>query len=286
MTVNRKRKKQIISHIAVYLCAAFAICLCLSACGKKEDKPAALLDDGVYSVDFQTDSSMFHVNEACDGKGTLTVEDGKMMLHISLPSKNVVNLYPGLAEDAKVDGTELLMPTTDTVTYSDGMTEEVNGFDVPVSVLDEEFDLALLGTKGIWYDHKVSISNPVPADNSTKVEDKITRQTPSELEDGEYTVEVSLEGGSGRAGVTSPAVLIVKNRSAVVRIEWSSPYYDYMVVGDETFEPANAGGNSVFEFPLESFDEPISVIADTTAMSRPHEVEYTLTFYGNSLSKE
>ena len=103
---------------------------------------------------------MFHVNEACEGKGTLTVKDGIMTIHVSMPSKNIVNLYPGLAEDAQKEGAELLQPTTGTVTYSDGMTEEVNGFDVPVPALDEEFDLALIGTKGTWYDHKVSVSNP------------------------------------------------------------------------------------------------------------------------------
>jgi hypothetical protein len=104
---------------------------------------------------------MFHVNEACDGKGTLTVENGEMVIHVSLNSKNIVNLYPGLAEDAQKDGAELLQPTTDTVTYSDGLSEEVYGFDVPVPALDEEFDLALIGKKGTWYDHKVSVSNPV-----------------------------------------------------------------------------------------------------------------------------
>ena len=126
---------------------------------------SAELADGTYSADFDTDSSMFHVNEACDGKGTLTVKDGKMSIHISLTSKNIVNLFAGLAEDAVKDGAELLQPTEDTVTYSDGMTEEVYGFDVPVPALDEEFDLALIGSKGIWYDHKVSVSNPEPIEN-------------------------------------------------------------------------------------------------------------------------
>ena len=121
---------------------------------------AATLEDGTYTADFNTDSSMFQVNEMYDGKGTLTVKDGKMTIHITLRSTNIVNLYPGLAEDAQKEGAELLQPTTDTVTYSDGMTEEVNGFDVPVPALDEEFDLALIGTKGTWYDHKVSVSNP------------------------------------------------------------------------------------------------------------------------------
>lgn len=118
------------------------------------------LADGVYQVDFDTDSGMFHVNEACEGKGTLTVADGQMTVHISLVSKKVLNLFPGLAEDAKKDGAQLLEPTTDTVEYTDGTTEEVYGFDVPVPGLDEEFDLALIGEKGVWYDHRVSVSNP------------------------------------------------------------------------------------------------------------------------------
>lgn len=125
----------------------------------EEQKSAAVLEDGMYTAEFDSDSSMFHVNEACEGKGTLTVKDGEMMLHISLPSKNIVNLFVGLAEDAQKEGAKVLEPTLDTVTYKDGMTEEVYGYDIPVPVLDEEFDLALLGKKGTWYDHKVSVSN-------------------------------------------------------------------------------------------------------------------------------
>ena len=73
---------------------------------KAEDEKTAL-EDGTYTAEFQTDSSMFHVNEAMDGKGTLTVEDGKMTIHISLVSKNIVNLFEGTAEDAQKDGAEL-----------------------------------------------------------------------------------------------------------------------------------------------------------------------------------
>ena len=125
----------------------------------------ASLEDGTYTADFNTDSSMFQVNEIYDGKGTLTVEDGKMTIHITLRSTNIVNLYPGLAEDAQKDGAELLQPVVETVDYNDGEpAEEVNAFDVPVPALDEEFDLALIGTKGKWYDHKVSVSNPVKAE--------------------------------------------------------------------------------------------------------------------------
>ena len=131
---------------------------------KTEQASKTALEDGTYTAEFNTDSSMFHVNEAMDGKGTLTVKNGKMTIHISLVSKNIVNLFEGTAEDAQKDGAKLLEPTTDTVKYSDGTSEEVNGFDVPVPALDKEFDLALIGTKGKWYDHKVSVSNPVKAE--------------------------------------------------------------------------------------------------------------------------
>ena len=117
------------------------------------------LADGTYSAKFDTDSGMFHVNEAYDGRGTLTVKGGKMTLHIVMPSQNIVNLFLGTAEDAQKDGAKLIQPTTEEVTYSDGSKEEVYAFDVPVEALDQEFDLALIGTKGKWYDHKVSVSD-------------------------------------------------------------------------------------------------------------------------------
>ena len=117
------------------------------------------LEDGTYTAKFNTDSSMFHVNEADEGCGTLTVKDGKMTMHIRLVSKKIVNLYVGTAEDAAKDGAELLQPTSEEVTYSDGTSEEVYAFDVPVEALDQEFDLGILGTKGTWYDHKVSVSD-------------------------------------------------------------------------------------------------------------------------------
>lgn len=125
-----------------------------------EVSDSSSLTDGTYSVAFNTDSSMFHVNEANNGRGVLTVKDGKMTIHISLVSKKIVNLFAGTAADAAKDGAAVLEPTTDKVTYEDGTVEEVYGFDVPVESLDKEFDLAILGTKGEWYDHKVSVSDP------------------------------------------------------------------------------------------------------------------------------
>lgn len=132
----------------------------VSTSATAEESDSSSLTDGTYSVAFNTDSSMFHVNEANNGRGVLTVKDGKMTIHISLVSKKIVNLFAGTAADAAKDGAAVLEPTTDKVTYEDGTVEEVYGFDVPVESLDKEFDLAILGTKGEWYDHKVSVSDP------------------------------------------------------------------------------------------------------------------------------
>ncbi|MBQ9006138.1 MAG: hypothetical protein IJ092_07165 [Atopobiaceae bacterium] len=97
-------------------------------------------------------------------------------------------------------------------------------------------------------------------------------------EDGTYLVDVSMEGGSGKASVSSPAKVSVKEGKAAAEIEWSSPNYDYMVVAGKTYLPINEGGNSVFLIPLLSIDEPFDVVGDTTAMSKPHEVAYRLAF--------
>ena len=131
--------------------------------GAEEDAGAAL-EDGTYTATFTTDGSMFHVNEAYDNKGTLTVADGQMTIHVSLVSKKIVNLFLGTAEEAQAEGAVLLEPTTDPVEYADGTTDEVYGFDIPVPAIGEEFDCALVGEKGKWYDHKVMVTDPVKAE--------------------------------------------------------------------------------------------------------------------------
>ena len=274
------------------------------------------LEDGTYTAEFDTDNGMFHVNEANDGKGTLTVKDGQMTIHVSLASKKIVNLFVGKAEDAKKDGAELLEPTTDTVTYSDGMTEEVYGFDIPVPALDEEFDVALIGTKGKWYDHKVSVTNPVKTDDAEAADTEDTASKDAEdtkedakddtetadtekdskdekgktladlnLEDGGYTMEVTLTGGTGRATVDSPAAIKVEGDKATATIVWSSQNYDYMLVDGEKYEPVNKDGNSTFEIPVSVFDAEMEVTADTVAMSTPHEIDYTLNFDSSTVKE-
>lgn len=241
-----------------------------------------VLEDGIYSAEFNTDSSMFHVNEANEGRGILTVEEGKMTIHVSLVSKSILNLFAGTAEDARKEGAELLEPTTDKVTYSDGWEEEVYGFDIPVPSIDEEFEVALLGKKGKWYDHKVSVKDPQPETGSGGE----AAAAALHLEDGNYTAEVVLEGGSGKATVETPAVVKIQDQKAIAEIVFSSPNYDYMIVDGEKYEPVNDEGNSVFEIPVTAFDCKISVTADTVAMSTPHEIDYTLTFDSSTLKKE
>ena len=186
------------------------LCTLLFGCGQKsgdgdpqDTNTEPALADGVYTADFSTDSSMFHVNEACNGKGTLTVENGVMTFHVSLQSQKIVNLYPGMAADAPAHESDWLQPTVDTVTYSDGTSDEVYGFDIPVAAVDADFQLAILGTKGTWYDHTVSISDAEPAAEDAAA---AAVEIPA---DGSYTCAVTLEGGSGRATVESPAALTV-----------------------------------------------------------------------------
>ena len=246
------------------------------AAESESETPAAeaALPDGVYTADFNTDSSMFHANESCDGKGTLTVADGQMTMHVSLQSKKIVNLYLGMAADAADHEADWLQPTTDTVTYSDGTSEEVYGFDIPVAAVDTDFQLAILGTKGTWYDHTVSVANAEPADETAA-------EAPA---DGTYTCAVTLEGGSGRATVESPAALTVADGAMTATIVWSSPNYDYMLIDGEKYLPINTEGNSTFEIPVAALDTALAVTADTVAMSTPHEIDYTLTFDSATLA--
>ena len=106
-------------------------------------------------------------------------------------------------------------------------------------------------------------------------------------EDGEYSIQVELEGGSGKASVTSPTLITVKNGEVTADIQWSSSNYDYMIVDGKKYLPVNEEGtNSEFQIPVTIMDESMPVIADTTAMGTPHEINYTLTFYSDSIGSK
>ncbi len=156
------KKRVSLVFLIVGLIACLMACGCSSASSSTSASGATQsgLANGDYEVAVATDSSMFHLNETCDGKGTLTVSDEGMTVHITLVSKKIVNLYAGKADQAEADEAGWIQPTTDAVTYDDGYKEEVYGFDIPVPVLDEPFDVAILGSKGKWYDHTVTVSSP------------------------------------------------------------------------------------------------------------------------------
>lgn len=129
---------------------------------KSDNKTA--LEDGIYSAKFETDSGMFKINETKEGRGILTVKDGKMTMEIVLSGDGIVGLYEGLAKDAKNDEKNRINCSEVTVKYDDGSEEEVNSFVIDVPVLDKEFDLALIGKKEKWYDHKVIVSDVKPVE--------------------------------------------------------------------------------------------------------------------------
>ncbi len=217
---------------------------------------------------------MFHVNETLNDQGVLTVKNGVATIHVTLAGDGVLNVFQGTAEDAQKEGAKIIDPTEDTVTYDDGETEVVYGFDIPVPVIGEEFDVAIIGKKGKWYDHKVKVELAEGASADIK------------LEDGEYTVEAALSGGTGRASVTSPAEFVVENGEATVYVEFSSDNYDYAILDGVTYTSDISSGLSVFAFPLVGFDVEIPFVADTTAMSKPHEIEYTICFDSSTIEEK
>ena len=236
---------------------------------------ASELRDGVYQIQVDSSSSMFRI-EACE----LTVNDGSMTADMKMGGTGYLKLYMGTGEEAAKAPEEKMIPFEEA---ADGS----HHFTVPVEALDKELDCAAFSKKKEkWYDRVLVLrADSLPADALTDAA-QVTAESLG-LADGCYTVEVSMEGGSGRVSVESPAKLVVKDQKAVAEVVWSSPNYDYMKVGEEKFFPVNQGGEtSVFEIPVTVFDRKMAVAADTTAMSTPHEIEYTLLFDSSSIKTE
>lgn len=236
---------------------------------------ASELRDGVYQIQVDSSSSMFRI-EACE----LTVNDGSMTADMKMGGTGYLKLYMGTGEEAAKAPEEKMIPFEEA---ADGS----HHFTVPVEALDKELDCAAFSKKKEkWYDRVLVFrADSLPADALTDAA-QVTAESLG-LADGCYTVEVSMEGGSGRVSVESPAKLVVKDQKAVAEVVWSSPNYDYMKVGEEKFLPVNQGGEtSVFEIPVTVFDRKMAVAADTMAMSTPHEIEYTLLFDSASIKTE
>ena len=238
--------------------------------------------DGTYEINVESSSSMFRIVKA-----ELTVQDGSMSAVLTLSGTGYLQLFMGTGEEAVA---------ADASAYI-GYVEDADGaytYTVPVEALNQKIDCAAFSKrKEKWYDRTLVFdAESLPADallvDLTPAAEAATESEPEEtsLSDGTYQVDVVLSGGSGRASITSPAKVTVKDHTATATIEWSSSNYDYMIVGDTTYDPVNKDGNSTFEIPVTAWNEEMTVIADTTAMSEPHEITYTLTFDEDSAKKD
>ena len=256
--------------------------------------------DGVYEIEAESSSPFFKIKGA-----TLTVKNGQMTAAISLDSKSYPLVYMGTGDEAAA------APASDYIEFDgDAWT-----FTVPVSALDQELDCAAYSKRRKqWYNRKLMFyAATLPADallvelpvygdpitdenaNAAKTASDIafgkkgnenpeTGAVPIDMPDGTYSIEVNMTGGSGRASVSSPTWLIVEGGYAYARLLWSSSYYDYMIMDEVRYEnQTDDGSNSTFKIPILAMDEEIPIVADTTAMGDPVEIDYQLTFYSTTI---
>lgn len=230
--------------------------------------------NGTYAVTVESSSSMFRIT-ACE----LTVENGEMTAVMTMSGTGYTKLYMGTGEEAVAASED------DYILNQENENGEYT-FTVPVEALDKGIDCtAYSKKKEKWYDRVILFrKDSLPAEAFT--DGSVTSAESLQLENGAtYQAEVTLSGGSGRAGVESPATLTVADGVVTATIVWSSSNYDYMLVDDVKYLPVNTEGNSTFEIPVAAFDYDIAVIADTIAMSQPYEISYTLHFDSSTLEK-
>lgn len=236
--------------------------------------PGTEIQDGVYPITVDSSSTMFQIT-ACE----LTVKDGEMTAVMTMGGTGYLYVYMGTGEEAAAAAENSYIPFAEN---ADG----AHTFTVPVEALDAGIDCAAFSKKKEkWYDRTLVFrADSLPADAFT--EGVMTSAEALGLQDGTYLAEVTLEGGSGKASVNSPTKLMVENGIVTAEIVWSSSNYDYMKVDGVQYDPVQTDGNSTFEIPVLGFDYKMPVSADTTAMSTPHEIEYTLYFDSATIQKQ
>ena len=230
--------------------------------------------DGTYSVSVDCSSKMFHVTDC-----QLTVKDGKMTAVMTMSGTGYRCIYLGTGEQAsKAKPEDYIFPDTN--------KEGKDTFVIPVEALDKGISCAAFSkNKQQWYDRTILLrADSLPDGAVTGGSSKTVAELG--LQDGTYTVNVTLAGGSGRASIQSPAELTVANGEATAKIVWSSSNYDYMMVGDDKYEPVAGAETSAFNIPVAAFGKKIAVQADTTAMSQPYLIDYTLTFDADSVKEK
>ena len=225
--------------------------------------------DGEYPVSFKCSSSMFRIDRVM-----LTVKDGALKAALTMGSRSFLYLYPGTAEEAANAPEDTWIAPAE----EDG----AQVFTIPVEALDAPVPCAAFSrNKELWYDRTLLFrADSLPASAFRT----LTTAESLGLADGEYRVGVTLGGGSGRAGIQSPCRLWIENGEARAEIAWSSKNYDYMKVDGARFDAEIRDGHSVCVIPIAAFDRPLAVIADTVAMSTPHEIDYTLCFDSASIT--
>lgn len=228
------------------------------------------LVEGTYDIEVDSSSSMFRI-VACK----LIVTDGQMTARMTMSGTGYLYVYLGTPEEAAA------APESDYIPFEEDGDAHV--FTIPVEALNTPIDCAAFSKKKEqWYGRQLVFrADSLPAE--ARAGGAGTSLDDLALADGTYEADVKLEGGSGKATVDSPARITVLDGAATARIVWSSPHYDYMIVDDERLEPVSTDANSEFDVPVSVFDYPIAVVADTTAMSKPHEIEYTLTFDSSTI---
>lgn len=236
------------------------------------DRPAPVtgseLYDGTYPIAVESSSSMFRIVDA-----RLTVEQGKMRAVLTLSGTGYLRLYMGTGKEAESAAEQ------DYLYYAED-EEGRYTYTVPVEALNQEVDCAAWSIrKEAWYDRVLVFQAESLPPEAWRDGAEVTPA------DGDYTVEVSLQGGSGRASVTSPAPLTIRDGAMTAAITWSSPNYDYMIVNGTKYDPVFPQGNAAFTIPVAALDQDLAVIADTTAMGQPHEIAYTLRFSSDSLTR-
>ncbi len=227
------------------------------------------IKDGTYSIEVSSSSSMFQVVDA-----QLTVAGGKMSAVLTLSGTGYEKLYMGTGEEALAD-------TDDKCIYFVKNAEGKYTYKVPVAALNQDVNCAAWSIKKQqWYDRVLVFQSTLIPKDAISAEASV--QLPA---DGQYTIEVTLTGGTGRAKVESPAKLTVSGGKAAALIVWSSSNYTYMMVDGTKYNPVNTEGNSTFEIPV-SLDEDMAITTETIAMSAPHVVDYTLRFDSATLKKQ
>lgn len=234
--------------------------------------PGTKIKDGSYPVVVDTSSPMFNVTRC-----VLTVEDGAMTAVMTMSGTGYKSVFPGTGAEAAAASREAYIPYVET-------PEGLHTFTIPVEALDQEIPCAAFSkNKSKWYDRTLVFrADSLPA--TAYKEGVVTTLEDLELEDGLYQVEVRLTGGSGRAGIVSPTQLEIKDGTMTAVITWNSPNYDYMKVNGEQYNTQVVGGQSTVEIPVPYLDFSVPVLADTVAMSTPHEIEYGLRFDSASIT--